>query len=121
MELHQSVQLVPLDQLVILSLMTMLVKPLLSTAVYVIYYGAWTPRQKTIIRNFVGNIGITPWWAINRAYGVSYIIYRGTIDDNYSQGKALTGNGVWMVVYNALTKGLLPKDNNGIYLVLTSA
>ena len=73
-----------------------------------------------IIQNFVSNVGATTWWAINKPYGVGNLVFKQAISDSYSQGSSLTTSSVWSVVYNAMTKGLLPKDTNGIYLVLSS-
>jgi len=68
----------------------------------------------------VTNVGATAWWAINRPYGVDNLVYKGAISDNYSQGKTLTTSSIWAVVSNAVIKGLLPKDTNAIYMVLSS-
>jgi hypothetical protein len=71
--------------------------------------------------NFVKNIGSTAWWAINKNYGVGNIAYKAAIDDTtYSQGKNLTLNSTMYIVYLAMTKGLLPKDTNSIYTVISS-
>jgi len=94
----------------------------LFLVVYIIWYGTWTTSAKSIIQNFVTNLGATPFWAINKAYGAGVITFKKGIDDAaYSQGKNLTNSmTVWNVVQNALNKALLPKDTNGIYLVLSS-
>jgi len=94
-----------------------------APAVYIIWYGTWTTSAKSIIQNFVTNLGATPFWAINKAYGAGAITFKQGIDDAaYSQGKNLTNSmTVWSVVQNALNKALLPKDTNGIYLVLSSS
>ncbi len=92
---------------------------MLISAAYIIWYGTWDPLSKAIIENFVSGVGNTPWWAINKAYGVGPLVYKGSYSDvNYSQGKTL--NTPWSVVNNALTNRLLPTDTNGIYLVITS-
>jgi hypothetical protein len=89
--------------------------------VYIIWYGTWTATAKNIIQNFVTNVGTTPFWAINNAYGVGAITFKQSIDDaEYSQGKNVTWQLIWNIVENALNKDLLPKDTHGIYLVLTS-
>jgi hypothetical protein len=41
--------------------------------------------------------------------------------DKYSQGTQLSDWGVRTIVANALSSGRLPKDENGIYFVLTSS
>ena len=87
--------------------------------VYIIWYGTWTDSAKNIVLNFVANVGTTPFWAINNAYGVGAITFKQSIDDaEYSQGKNLTNP--WDAVQNAFNKDLLPKDTDGIYLVLSS-
>jgi hypothetical protein len=89
------------------------------TAVYIIWYGTWTTAAKNIVQNFVTNVGATAWWAINKPYGVGKLTFKSAISDStYSQGKNLTEP--WYVVQNAFNKALLPKDTNGIYLVLSS-
>ena len=86
---------------------------------YIIWYGTWSQSAKMIIQNFVMNLGETPYWAINKAYGVGKLVFRGDIDDpDYSQGKNLTNP--WNVVQNIFDKELLPKDQDAIYLVLSS-
>jgi Phosphate-induced protein 1 conserved region len=93
-----------------------------SLVVYIIWYGTWTASAKSIILNFVTNLGATPFWAINNAYGVGAITFKQDIDDSaYSQGKSLTNPlTVWNIVQNAFNNALLPQDTNGIYLVLSS-
>jgi hypothetical protein len=76
--------------------------------VYIIWYGTWTDLAKNIILNFVANVGTTPFWAINKAYGVGEITIKQSIDDaEYSQGKNLTSP--WDVVQNALNKVCFPR------------
>ena len=93
---------------------------LFISAVYAIYYGLWPTTSVSIVQNFLANIGATPWWAINKGYGVNNLVYKSSINDNYSQGKILTLGSIWNVVTRALNLNLLPKDPNGVYLVLTS-
>ena len=89
------------------------------SVVYLIWYGTWTTSAKNIIQNFVTNLGSTAWWGINKAYGVGTVTFgKGADDSTYSQGKNLTN--VWNVVQNAFNKALLPKDTNGIYVVVSS-
>jgi hypothetical protein len=87
-------------------------------AAYIIWYGTWTTAAKNIVQNFVANVGATPYWAINKAYGAGTLTFKKSITDAYSQGKTL--NDPWSVVQNAFNKALLPQDTNGIYLVLSS-
>jgi Phosphate-induced protein 1 conserved region len=91
----------------------------LFLAAYIIWYGTWTTAAQNIIQNFVANVGATPFWAINKAYGAGALTFKKSISDAaYSQGKNLTDP--WSVVQNAFNKALLPQDTNGIYLVLSS-
>jgi hypothetical protein len=98
---------------------TLHIHHMILIVVYIIWYGTWTTSAKSIIQNFVTNLGATTFWAINKPYGVGTIAFKGAIDDaTYSQGKNLTNP--WNVVQNAFNKALLPKDTNAIYLVLSS-
>jgi hypothetical protein len=91
---------------------------LLILGAYIIWYGTWTAAAQNIIQNFVANVGATPFWAINKAYGAGPVTFKKSISDAYSQGKTL--EDPWSVVQNAFDKALLPQDTNGIYLVLSS-
>jgi hypothetical protein len=68
------------------------------------------------------NIGTTPYWAVNSAYGgAGKVVYKNAIiDSNYSQGKNLTYTSTFNLVVNLLAKQTLPFDTNGIYVVMTS-
>jgi hypothetical protein len=92
----------------------------LFLAAYIIWYGTWTTAAKNIILNFVSNVGATPYWAINNGYLVGNLVYKGSANDAYSQGTSLPQSSVLNVVVNAFNRGLLPRDPNGIYLVLSS-
>jgi hypothetical protein len=46
------------------------------TVVYIIWYGNWSAASQSIIQMFVAGVGATPWWAINRAYGVGNLVYK---------------------------------------------
>ena len=87
---------------------------------YIIWYGQWTTKAKKIIKNFVSKVGKTAWWRINGPYGVGKLVYKKSAVDKYSQGKNLTNISVGLSVLNAVNQKLLPKDPNGIYLVLSS-
>ncbi|WP_321474440.1 hypothetical protein [uncultured Paludibaculum sp.] len=97
---------------------------------YVIWYGNWnqgngtdTPAGQQIVRDFLSNVGNSPYFSINTTYpGVSGLVLRGAeYTDTGSQGTRLTDSKVKAVVSNAITKGLLPNDTNGVYFVLTSS
>ena len=88
---------------------------------YIIWYGTWTAAAQSIITTFVSGVGTTPWWAINKAYGVGNLVYKSAVSDaTYSQGKTLTTQKVWNVVVNAINTKGLPANTNAIYLVLSS-
>jgi hypothetical protein len=87
---------------------------------YIIWYGNWPAADKDIVLNFVNNVGSSAWWAMNNDYLVSKLTFGAAITDAYSLGKSLTPDSANAIAQNALEKGLLPKNTNGIYLVMTS-
>lgn len=108
--------------------------PLLGTAntsapkVYLIWYGNWSSNTATsILTNFVSNIGGSPYFNINTTYydgGGNHVIntvfYGGSATDNYSQGTSLGDSAVQLIVEQAISRGGLPLDTDGVYFVLTS-
>jgi hypothetical protein len=95
--------------------------------VYYIWYGSWTGNSaKTILANLGSSIGGSPYFNINKTYSSSagsptgLVHLAGQIDDNYSYGKNLSDNAIGNVVALAINSGRLPKDENGVYFVLTS-
>lgn len=93
--------------------------------------------SKTIIRNFINSLGpqnaytagsVRAWWAINSLYYNHQGVFTdptinlvSEVTDNYSQGSAnITDGHIHKVVVNGITQGLVPKDEQGVYLVLTS-
>lgn len=96
--------------------------------VYYIWYGNWANNTApTILTDLANNIGGSPYYNINSTYTdinsvpvLDLVNYAGSKTDNYSQGTALTDQGVWNVVVNAMKNGL-PVDANGVYFVLTSS
>jgi Phosphate-induced protein 1 conserved region len=105
--------------------------PVIGTpTAYVIWYGNWnqsngsdTPAGQQIVRDFLSNIGGSPYFRINTTYtGVGGGVTRGAeYTDTGSQGTRLTDNKVFAVVNNAINGGHLPYDANGVYFVLTSS
>ena len=99
------------------------------THLYLIWYGSWDGNSATsILTDLAGSLGASPYFAINSSYmqmdfkTVSTdVTYAGEIADAYSRGKRLTDADVRRVVGKALSSGSLPTDENGIYLVITSA
>ena len=98
-----------------------------TTKVYYIWYGNWDASSMTILSNLASNIGGSPYFNINTGYfdgtGASVsnsVSFAGSANDNYSRGTRLTDADIWLAVTNALSKGSLPIDSNGVYFVLTS-
>jgi Phosphate-induced protein 1 conserved region len=97
--------------------------------IYIIYYGNWTARDKSIIDNFFAHLGGTPMAKINTTYsdsnskfvpdGLNYDPAKNSYHDNYSLGKRVADAQIQQIVANAISSGQLPNDTNGIYFVLT--
>ena len=97
---------------------------------YLIWYGNWnqsngsdTPAGQAIVNDFLFGLSGSPYYVTNASYnGVSgTLTVGGAYTDSYSQGSNLTDRKVAAVVSSAINGGNLPKDSNGIYLVLTSS
>jgi hypothetical protein len=106
--------------------------PVIQTpTVYLIWYGNWnqanssdTPSGQQIVRDFVSNIGGSPYFQINLSYGggiTSGVISGGETSDAYSHGTRLSDSSVQAVVTSAISSGRLPYNTNGVYFVLTSS
>jgi hypothetical protein len=99
--------------------------------VYLIWYGNWnqgngsdTPAGQQLIRNFIGSLGGSSYFNINTTYpGVtgSVKLMLQEVSDAGSYGTRLSDSRVLSLVSNAITSGKLPKDANGVYLVLSSS
>jgi hypothetical protein len=107
---------------------------LAQPTVYLIWYGNWNQSNKTdtstgqdIIRNFLHNIGGSPYYDINQSYSTNGTLVTGAVsfggeaNDSYSQGSRLSDSKVQAVVNGALSRGALPVDATGLYFVLTSS
>jgi hypothetical protein len=100
-----------------------------TTNVYYIWYGNWSGNTATtILTDFAGGIGGSPYFNINTTYydGAARkvqngVTYAGSTADNYSLGANLSDANVQTIVSNAITTGRLPKDASAVYFVLTSA
>jgi len=105
--------------------------PVMGTVhVYLIWYGNWnqnngsdTPAGQTIVTDFLYGLSGSPYYVTNASYsGVTgAFTVNGSATDSYSQGANLSDRKVASVVSSAITSGKLPKDNNGVYFVLTSS
>lgn len=100
-----------------------------TTNVYYIWYGDWSTNSAVpILNNLALSLGGSPYFNINTTYyngsntKVSNAVAApASTVDNYSHGTALGDTDVLNVVANSISSGALPKDPNGVYMVLTSA
>lgn len=70
----------------------------------------------------------TKWFNIEKLYtdknhqaAAGPLHYASSVTDSYSQGTSLNSDKINKIVTDTLSKGLLPVDTHGIYVVLTSA
>lgn len=99
-----------------------------TTNIYYIWYGDWSSNSAvSILSNLAASLDGSPYFNINTTYydgnnnKVSNAVAAPSAStDNYSHGKALSDSDVMSVVTNAISSSL-PKDPNGVYVVLTSA
>jgi len=100
-----------------------------TTNAYYIWYGDWAGNSAvSILTDLMNNIGGSAYYNINTTYydganrHVSNAVHlAGSTTDGYSKGTALTDANIQTIVSSAISSGKLPKDNNGVYFVLTSA
>jgi hypothetical protein len=100
-----------------------------ANRVYYIWYGNWAGNTATtILSDFAGSIGGSPYYNINTTYydgaGTrvsNSVSLAGSTNDAYSQGTALSDAAIQTVVSSAISSGRLPKDTSAVYFVLTSA
>jgi hypothetical protein len=97
---------------------------------YFIWYGNWsqgngsdTPAGQQIVRDFATGVGNSPYFQINTTYNVSGLAVFGgeTTVTGYPQGSRLRDSSILTIVNNAISRGSLPFNANGIYFVLTSS
>jgi len=103
--------------------------------IYIIWYGNWTngphasDSQATVnlVDAFLDGLNGSGYMRINSTYGdnsgnVTGNTHRSTqIFDSGSQGTTFNDTGLRNIVSAALNNGSLPRDSNGVYLVLTSS
>jgi hypothetical protein len=96
---------------------------------YVIWYGSWASQKTSIISNFLGSVGGSPYFNINTTYynaaGTRVrndVVLSGSTTDAYSQGSNnLSDTAIANIVSRSIITNALPADANGIYFVLTSS
>jgi hypothetical protein len=100
-----------------------------SPTVYIVYYGNWTAKDKSVIDYYFAHLGGSTQNKINTTYSdnnnkfVPNTVKHSVANDytdKYSLGKNLSGDGqIQAIVHNAIANNHLPADSNGIYFVLT--
>jgi hypothetical protein len=100
-----------------------------TPTVYIVWYGNWSAKDKSIIDYYFAHLGGTTQNKINTLYSDSankfvpnMVIHSAKNDyhDNYSLGKTINGSGpIQTIIANAIKHHHLPVDQNGIYFVLT--
>ena len=99
-----------------------------APTVYIVWYGNWTTKDKSIIDYYFAHLGGTTQEKINTTYSDSTGKFiqnavkhsvKNDYHDNYSLGKSINDAGIQTIVANAIKGGHLPNDTNGVYFVLT--
>ena len=99
--------------------------------IYVIWYGNWagtgsnTAATVSLVEHFLGTLGNTPYEKINSTYGDN----SGNVSGNLTFAghtfvnttSNLSDASLQTTVSNALNSGALPRDANGVYMVLSSS
>eukprot|EP00253_Pinus_taeda_P004105 PITA_04105 len=107
-----------------------------SIKVYILWYGNFSHSQKATVSDFIVSIGknirrqpsVSSWWATTQRYkdsarrGVSPVVEIGgqASDALCSRGKKLKRSDTALLVRRRLAKRNLPRDDKGIYIVLTA-
>jgi hypothetical protein len=104
--------------------------PVFETAptVYIVWYGNWTAKDRSIIDYYFAHLGGTTQEKINTTYSdstnkfVPNKVHHSAANDyhdNYSLGHSINDAGIQAVIANAIKGGHLPDNQNGIYFVMT--
>jgi len=100
-----------------------------TPTIYIVWYGTWTAKDKSVIDGYFAHLGGTTMAKINTKYSdgankfVPITAHHTTANDyhdNYSLGHSVNDTGIQQIAANAISGGHLPKDVNGIYFVLTA-
>lgn len=100
-----------------------------GTNVYYIWYGNWSGNTApSILDNLASSIGGSPYFNINTTYYynnsntpvINSVTLAGSTSVGYTYGTALSDSNIQSIVTDAISTGALPKDSNGVYMVLTS-
>lgn len=106
-----------------------------ASDIYVIWYGCWDAAcgnpssldTRTILNDFLINLGGSPYFQINAMYGSPFgapsgaLFWAAEVVDSYSHGMELTKEQIAGIVQDQIEDLKLPLDPAGIYLVLASA
>jgi hypothetical protein len=104
-----------------------------TPSVYLIFYGDWgtiaTNSAWSIFIDWAERIGGSSYWGINTTYYdnsgnhvLNSVRFGGLwYDKGYSQGKSLDESAILRIVQSTLDNNELPRDTNGVYMVLTAA
>jgi len=115
--------------------------PLLTTSatvdVNVIWYGRFSPAQRSIVADFVQSLeasktlepSVYSWWKTTETYRgrsrkaiamANTRLGKQKLDAGYSLGKSLKRSQIIALVEGAIASRTLPENGNAVYLVLTS-
>jgi hypothetical protein len=107
-----------------------------TPTVYLIWYGNWrggpapsdSPTTVSLVTNFLRNNSGSPYSMINSTYGDTNRDVTGLLKVGpsvkaltYPMGKTLSDASIAQIVTKVISTGMLPKDVNGIYFVMTTS
>ncbi|MFT3915577.1 MAG: hypothetical protein QM704_16120 [Anaeromyxobacteraceae bacterium] len=108
--------------------------PVIGTpTAYVIWHGNWNQANgsdnaagQQIVRDFLANVGGSPYFKINQTYSIASTAVTGNVGyggeaTSTSTSTRLRDADILKIVNGTLDSGALPYDPNGVYFVLTSS